>query len=48
MNSENINIKEPEKIVGLTSDEVREKIRLGQVNISKEKEGKRPRRHKRS
>ena len=40
MESENITKNEPEKIVGLTSDEVKEEIRLGHVNISKEKAGK--------
>ena len=39
MESENIK-QEPEKIVGLTSSEVKEQIRLGNVNISKEKAGK--------
>ncbi len=40
MESENIKVAEPEKIVGLSSDEVKERIKLGQVNVSKEKAGK--------
>ncbi len=40
MESENIKVGEPEKIVGLTSAEVKEQIRLGHVNVSKEKVGK--------
>lgn len=40
MESENITKSEPEKIVGLTCEEVKEEIRLGHVNVSKEKAGK--------
>lgn len=40
MESENIKVAEPEKIVGLSSDEVKEQIKLGHVNVSKEKAGK--------
>ena len=40
MESENIKFLEPEKIVGLTSSEVKEQIRLGNINVTKEKAGK--------